>query len=60
MTKTTSAGREIFRLRQKATRFLLAGDTEEYNRILLKISELQQTNGVFSGAKEENFNDRNI
>jgi phage shock protein A len=55
------AEREIFKLQKKAGLFLQAGDTEEYNRILTTIADLQKTTGATKGRGEEkDINDHRI
>lgn len=47
----------IFNLRKKADLFLQAGNTEEFERILIAISHLQEVYGALHGAERKN-NDR--
>lgn len=47
------AEREIFNLRKKAGEFLRAGNTDEYNRILITIATLQETHKIYSGVERK-------
>jgi hypothetical protein len=58
MDTLPNAGNTIFNLRKKADLYLQAGDTEEYNRILTTISDLQKTTGVTKGRGKGNDNAR--
>lgn len=42
----------IFDLRKKSNGFLQAGDTDEFNKIQLTISHLQQLYGAVKGEKK--------
>jgi hypothetical protein len=50
---TSEAASEIFDLRKKADLELQAGSTEEFNRIQIQISQLQQKYGVVTGKERE-------
>ena len=54
---TADAEQSIYDLRKKAGLYLQAGDTEEYNRILDTISNLQKTTGAVKGRGKEKDND---
>jgi hypothetical protein len=54
MDPKQDAERQIFNLRQRAGTFLRTNDIEEYNRIIIRISELQQQNDAVKGEKKEN------
>ena len=49
---------KIFHLRQKASKFLQAGDTDSFNEIQSTIAHLQQASGVTHGAERKKDNER--
>jgi|SRR5271166_1986305 len=52
-----NAEREIFDMQQKINRYLVAGDTEEVNRLQQRIAELQQRYGAVHGTRKGQDNE---
>ena len=57
MSERERAEAEIFALRKKIDLYLLAGDSDEVNRLQIEIADLQKRFGATSGARRK-INDR--